>query len=188
MGAMTSTSLSLARHLAAEGFCVIPLLRGGKKPAIRWKRFQSQRPTDEDLVSWFACGGWEPAVVAGVLSGITVIDCDSAVAIAECEARGIRSSVTQRTARGLHLVFRHTGERNTVRVAGMTGVDRRGEGGFVRAYPDSLAWTREAVAAAGVAPPSAREASSRRPIMRAPMAGHSRSECFWPPIRAGVTR
>lgn len=186
---MTPTSLALARHLAAEGFCVIPLLRGGKKPAIRWKRFQSHRPTDEQLVAWFGGGELEPAIVTGAISGITVIDCDSPGAIAECEARGIRSSVTQRTVRGLHLVFRHAGERNTVRVDGMAGVDRRGEGGFVRAYPDAIAWTREAVAAASVAPRPAADVSGRRTIIRpAPMAGKSRSECFWPPIRAGVTR
>lgn len=184
---MFASSLSLARHLAEEGFCVIPLLRGGKKPAVRWKRFQTQWPTDAELVAWFADGEWEPAIVTGAISGITVIDCDSQEAIVACEARGIRSSMTQRTSRGLHLVFRHGGERNTVRVDGRAGVDRRGEGGFVRAYPDALSWTREAVEAAGVAPrpagASAAHGTARRASTPVP-----RSECFWPPIRAGVTR
>jgi hypothetical protein len=184
---MFASSLSLARHLAEEGFCVIPLLRGGKKPAVRWKRFQTQRPTDAELVAWFADGEREPAIVTGAISGITVIDCDSQDAIAACEARGILSSVTQRTSRGLHLVFRHGGERNTVRLDGLAGVDRRGEGGFVRAYDDALAWTRATVEAAGYAPRPAEASVGQRPARRA-APPTPRSECFWPPIRAGVTR
>jgi hypothetical protein len=184
MFAMPSDSLALARHLASQGFCVIPLLRGGKKPAVRWKRFQATRPTAAELFAWFADGDLEPGVVTGAISGITVIDCDSPEAIAACEDRGIRSSLTQRTARGLHLVFRHRGERNTVRVDGMPGVDRRGEGGFVRAYPDSLGWTREAVEAASAAP---QPAGAQQPARRANRPS-TRAECFWPPIRAGVTR
>jgi hypothetical protein len=184
---MTATSLTLARHLAAQGFCVIPLLRGGKKPAVRWKRFQTQRPSDSELVAWFAAGEWEPAIVTGAISGITVIDCDSLDAIAACEARAIRSILTQRTSRGLHLVFRHGGDRNTVRLDGLAGVDRRGEGGFVRAYPDSLSWTRAAVEAADVAPRPAGASAGNRPARRASTPA-PRSECFWPPIRAGVAR
>jgi hypothetical protein len=184
---MGTASLTLARHLAAQGFCVIPLLRGGKTPAVRWKRFQTQRPTDAELVSWFADGEWEPAIVTGAISGITVVDCDSPEAIAACESRGIRSSMTQRTSRGLHLVFRHSGERNTVRLDGLAGVDRRGEGGFVRAYRDALSWTRAAVEAADAAPRPAEASSEQRPARRG-AAPAPRSECFWPPIRAGVAR
>ncbi len=146
------TTLDLARHLASEGFCVLPLLPGGKRPAIRWKRLQTERPTDAELVEWFDHHDYEPGIVTGELSGITVIDCDSPEAVATCEATGITSSMTQRTRRGLHLVYRWNGERNTVRLNGMPGVDRRGEGGYVRAYADSAAWTRAAVEAAGITP------------------------------------
>ena len=147
-----ATRLELARHLASQGFCILPLCAGGKRPAVKWKRLQTQRPTDAELFVWFAVNDWEPGIVTGAISGITVIDCDSPEAVAACEARGIRSSVTQRTTRGVHIVYRHNGERNTVLLNGMHGVDRRGEGGYVRAYPDSLMWTREAVEAAGQAP------------------------------------
>jgi len=151
------TTLALARHLSAQGFCVIPLLPGGKRPARRWKRFQTERPTDAELYEWFAQHDYEPAIVTGAISGITVIDCDSVEAEAMCQARGIRSDLTQRTNRGVHLVYRHDGERNTTRLDGMAGVDLRGEGGYVRAYPDSIAWTREAVSEAGTSPQASGE-------------------------------
>jgi len=144
--------LTLARHLAAQGFCVIPLLVGGKRPARRWKRFQTERPTDAELGEWFAEHDYEPAIVTGEISGITVVDCDSIEAAAVCEARGICSGLTQRTKRGVHLAFRHAGERNTTGLDGMAGVDRRGEGGYVRAYADSMACTRADVEAAPRAP------------------------------------
>jgi len=145
-------TITLARHLSSQGFCVIPLLPGGKRPARRWKRFQTERPTDAELYEWFSEHDYEPAIVTGAISGITVIDCDSVEAEAMCQARGIRSDLTQRTNRGVHLVFRHTSERNTIGLDDMSGVDRRGEGGYVRAYPDSITWTREAVSKAGISP------------------------------------
>ena len=149
------TPLDLARHLASEGFCVLPLLAGGKRPAIKWKRLQDEMPTDREMVYWFHHRGWEPGIVTGAISGITVIDCDSPEAVAACEAAGITSTMTQRTQRGMHLVYRYAGERNTVRLHGMPGVDRRGEGGYVRVYPDSAAWCRGDVLEAGAAPAAA---------------------------------
>jgi hypothetical protein len=182
------SALDLARHLSSEGFCVLPLLPGGKRPARKWKRLQAERPTDAELVEWFGVNDFEPAIVTGAISGITVIDCDSPEAAAMCEARGVQSDLRQRTKRGVHLVFRHAGERNTTGLNGMPGVDRRGEGGYVRAYPDSIAWTREDVNAAGHAPSVASfETASRQ--RRSVDKTTPRSESFWPPIRvvAGVT-
>jgi hypothetical protein len=140
--------LALARHLASQGFCVIPLGAGCKKPAVRWKRFQTERPTDADLVAWFQDQNYWPAIVTGAVSGITVIDCDSRGAADAWAAGGSSSPLRQTTKRGMHFVYRWAGERNTVRVEGMAGVDRRGEGGYVAAYPESVHWTREAVEAA----------------------------------------
>lgn len=146
--------LELALHLHDEGFCVIPLRSDGtrKVPAVRWGEFQHARPTNDQLYRWFGRRDYLPAIVTGKISGITVVDCDSASAVAECARRGIRSSLTQRTRRGMHLVFRHAGERSGVGIGGIPGVDMRGEGGYVCAYPDSATWTRAAVFEADLAP------------------------------------
>jgi hypothetical protein len=158
MMASDYTNLELALHLHDEGFCVIPLRNDGtrKVPAVRWGDYQHERPTNDLLYRWF--GRWDclPAIVTGRISGITVVDCDSATAFAECSRRGIVSSVTQRTRRGVHLVFRHAGERCGVGIGGIPGVDLRGEGGYVCAYPDALGWTRAAVHETDLAPDTIR--------------------------------
>jgi hypothetical protein len=141
-------NLALARKLAREGLVIIPLLAGDKKPAVRWKRFQTERPTDAELVEWFSDRNYVPAIVTGELSGITVIDCDSRESAEAWAAGSSSSTIRQTTKRGMHFVYRWAGERNTVRVDGMPGVDRRGEGGYVAAYPESVHWTRERLDAA----------------------------------------
>jgi hypothetical protein len=141
-------NLALARKLAREGLVIIPLLAGDKKPAVRWKRFQTERPTDAELVEWFSEKNYVPAIVTGELSGITVIDCDNREAAEAWAAGSSSSTIRQTTKRGMHFVYRWAGERNTVRVDGMPGVDRRGEGGYVAAYPESVHWTRERLEAA----------------------------------------
>ena len=140
---------ALAYGLLCEGFSVIPLLSGGKKPARKWKRYQTECATVEDLVVWFIDSDYVPAIVTGELSGITVIDCDNADAIDACIEMGMESMMRQTTKRGIHFCFRHNGERNTVRVGKVNGIDRRGEGGYVKAYPDSGCWTTESVQLCG---------------------------------------
>mgnify|MGYP001229959850 CR=1 FL=1 len=136
---------TLAFGLVSEGFSVIPLCRDGKRPTRKWKQYQYRQPTAAEMVEWFVDNDFCPAIVTGEISGITVIDCDSIDAIEAMLAAGTESRLTQSTKRGRHFIFRHSGERNTVRVNGIQGVDRRGEGGYVKAYPDSGNWTREDV-------------------------------------------
>lgn len=142
---LASPRFGVAYCLLCEGFSVMPLLAGGKKPARKWKRFQTEYATIPELVDWFVDHDYEPAIITGAISNITIIDCDNAGAIKACMDRGIDSVIRQRTKRGVHFVFRHNGERNTVRVHGMEGVDRRGEGGYVKAYSECGGWTAESV-------------------------------------------
>jgi len=145
-----NSRFALAYGLLCEGFSVIPLLEGGKIPARKWKKYQTQYATVLELVEWFIDNNYEPAIVTGEISNITVIDCDNADAIDSCIESGIESTMRQATQRGVHFVFRYNSERNTVRVNGIQGVDRRGEGGYVKAYPDSGYWTAESVLMCGV--------------------------------------
>lgn len=135
----------LALTLLSEGFSVIPLLPDGKKPARKWKQYQETFATTRELAEWFVYSDCVPAIVTGSISGITVIDCDSPDAIEAATSLNLCSDMSQATKRGRHYVFAHQGERNTVRVMGVNGIDRRGEGGYVKAYPDSIHWRRELV-------------------------------------------
>ncbi len=147
---MDTPAFALAYHLLEQGFSVIPLCTTNKRPARRWKRYQTALATVADLIEWFCDNDYSPAVVTGALSGITIIDCDSPEAAAVATLSGLASRMTQQTKRGVHFVFRHSGERNTVRVDGMDDVDRRGEGGYVKAYPECGEWTRGDVQSAGL--------------------------------------
>src|SRR5262245_15934517 len=43
-----------ARAYVDAGLSVIPIrLDGSKTPAVKWKRYQTELPTDDDLASWF---------------------------------------------------------------------------------------------------------------------------------------
>lgn len=145
---MSHPNFALAYHLISEGFSVIPLCLDKKRPARLWKQFQYVYASIEELKEWFIDHPFAPAIVTGHISGITVIDCDSDEAIQIAADLGIESTMGQRTRRGRHLVFRHAGERNTIAVGRIEGIDRRGEGGYVKAYADSQHWTREQVESA----------------------------------------
>ena len=59
------------------GWSVVPQETGAKKPTVRWKRFQTELPSEKLIRSWYR--RWPNAGVAlilGPLSGIFVIDVD----------------------------------------------------------------------------------------------------------------
>lgn len=135
------TGLDRARELIAQGFAVTPLQ--GKKPILPdWPR----RPITSGPDAWATWGEDHPSagvgIVCGPASGVVVIDVDRLEALDEIAAAGIVLPAT-RTAQsprgGKHLFYRlpagppmgnHTG-------ALPAGVDVRGEGGQVVAYPAS---------------------------------------------------
>jgi hypothetical protein len=151
---LKSQAFKIASHLLENGFSVIPLCRDGKIPTRKWKPYQTELATWADLVAWFTENDYTPAIVTGRLSGITAIDCDSAEAIQEALKLGIESPVTQATKRGCHFLFPWQGERNTVKVQDIPGIDRRGEGGYIKAYEACLSWTREAISSIGFLNPN----------------------------------
>ena len=81
-------------------------------------------------------------VVTGSLSGVVVIDCDTA------EARDFAASINLtdtpmvvQTTKGWHYWFKHTGEVRNAASKGVAGLDIRGDGGLVRVPPSTgLKW------------------------------------------------
>ncbi len=116
--------------LAALGFSLFPIPLREKRPAIAWKPYQERRPTAEELEEWRR-GATNAAVVTGVVSGVIVLDVDSAAGEAEVQRRGMPKTPSVRTARGRHYYFKHPGftVRNFARR--LEGCDLRGDGGFV---------------------------------------------------------
>jgi len=143
---MTSTSLDFALALARLGLSVIPVPRprpgaakgspgDGKVPAIAWKRYQTERPTEAELRAWFTAEQ-NLAVITGVVSGVVVVDADSPDAVTWVKRNMLRTPWRVRTARGYHLYYRHPGVpvSNKARIrtkGGALALDVRGDGGYV---------------------------------------------------------
>lgn len=114
----------------ARGWNAFSLPSGTKKPNAPWTRWQTERSTPADHARWLAAGS-NAAIVTGSVSGLVVLDCDTPEAIDEAERRGTNGAPFVETAKGRHYYFRHPGDLVRCRVAFMSGMDLRGDGGFV---------------------------------------------------------
>jgi putative DNA primase/helicase len=65
-----SSVLARARSFVAAGISVIPIRAdGAKAPSVKWTPYQERRPTDAELVKWFASGRQGIATINGKVSG-----------------------------------------------------------------------------------------------------------------------
>ena len=108
-------------------------------PVSTWKLFQTARPTDDNLRSWFGNGRRRNiGIPTGALSGIIAIDCDSPAAITWADDHLPPTEMRTRTARGEHRIYRRDPNgadvRNTVHLRTDdpdVTIDVRGDGGYI---------------------------------------------------------
>lgn len=128
-----------AGYRLGQEWSVIPVEPQGKKPLLDWKPYQEELCTEKDLENWWK--RWPKAnigVIAGKISGITVVDVDSKEGLATIKPyiEGIKTPIARTQKGGRHYYFKYVpGIPNAVRR--MTGVDLRNDGGFVVAPPSS---------------------------------------------------
>jgi putative DNA primase/helicase len=145
---MPADTLRTAAWLVDQrGFSVIPLdhpgestetvpARIGKVPALKWRRYQTTKPTPEDLQTWFGNGHLRNiGVVTGEVSQIVVVDLDSARAVAWADTHLPPTPMATRTAKGEHRYYRHPGVpvRNQARMrtdGSILQIDLRADGGY----------------------------------------------------------
>ena len=125
------------------GWSTILARKQDKLPIKAWKKYQTTLPTTKEIKS--DCSQYPEsnlAIITGTLSGIIVIDIDSAEGreayIAECGE--IHETIQAKTGRadgqGLHLFFKHPGDGLYANMAKVfPGIDVRGDGGYVIAPP-----------------------------------------------------
>ena len=121
-------------------FSIIPIRTesGFKKPCLSWKKFQTRKPTSQEITMWWKM--WPDAklgIVTGAVSNLAVVDIDT------LEGEQAISKYVELTSPpkvftpsgGSHLYFRYPkqGIRNNCRA--VVGCDLRGEGGYVVAPP-----------------------------------------------------
>lgn len=117
-----------------RGLSILPLAKD-KKPLIQWQEFQTRQPTELEVRQWFK--QWPDmniGIVTGKLSGLTVIDCDSQLAIEYFYSGYKGKTPNVKTPRGMHFYFKYQeGVRNTAKLT--EHIDVRSEGGYVVAPP-----------------------------------------------------
>lgn len=112
------------------GWRIVPVLKGTKRPAIDWKKYQDPdlKIPKEQYQEWFSDPETGVGVITGTCSGIMVVDEDTYKK--EGKDIELQTPLIVRTGRGgKHYYFKHKdGITNSVNKE--TAVDIRGTGGF----------------------------------------------------------
>lgn len=139
---MNAEALAAARRYLEAGLSLIPLKPRSKKPAIsRWTQYQRRKPTNAELVDWFAETENNLGLVMGSVSGDAfALDFDNrelaAYFIGDLAALA-RTTFVQETAKGLHVVMRSSDgpvKSKSYKDRGLP-LDVKGEGGYIVSAP-----------------------------------------------------
>jgi hypothetical protein len=130
-------TLKYARDYVEKGFSVIPLKPKSKEPALTsWKEYQDKLPTDAELISWFDNdSGYNIGIIAGKISKLAIIDCDTQEAIQYIIKHGLDQAPTVETSKGRHYYFKSSGVKSEKYTDGNIKIDLKAEGGYVVAPP-----------------------------------------------------
>ncbi len=129
----------IAKKYLDKGWPVFPVFLSKKNgkiskiPAVKWKKYQTELPTDEDLHRWFDKPKYNAIGMAtGKLSRLVVIDVDD-------DSQDFNSSMVVKTISGKkHFYYRWTEEIRNDEAINDKPLDFRGDGGFVVLPPSSL--------------------------------------------------
>ena len=129
------------------GFSVFPLPYKSKNPNLKWKQYQLDRPSVLQCAKWDG-GQHNIAIVTGQVSGVFVVDVDGESGRKTLEELQknygkLPETVSAITGRGIHLYFRYPDScpdisnlsGSSVHGEVLTGIDVRGNGGYVVAPP-----------------------------------------------------
>ena len=102
---MLNTSL----YWYSQGISVIPLIYRSKKPIVKWKRYQSELPTIDNLIQWFTGPKHNLALIT--TDNLVVLDFDNPVEFGywfcyqSDNNPDIIDTYMVQSARGLHLYY-----------------------------------------------------------------------------------
>lgn len=123
--------LEAALHYAELGMSVIPVGQD-KKPRIDWKKYQTERASQEQIKEWWAkYPDANVGVVTGKISGLVVVDVE-----AGGDIKNLPPTVISKTGGGgWHCFYQYPNVpvKNGVRVRELT--DIRGDGGYIVMSP-----------------------------------------------------
>jgi hypothetical protein len=124
----------LAPLLWDRGLNPLPVKEGIKKPSIKWGPLQSKRMakrTMDRFVERFGDAN-QVAIPTGSVHGITVVDIDGDASDIDfaIDTFGYPRVMVETPSFGVHLYYRHKGERNRTRIFDRA-IDIRGAGGLI---------------------------------------------------------
>lgn len=141
--------LEQALAYVARGWSVVPIRFAGtvedrKRPLLEsWEPYQKAPATEAQVRAWW--GTWPAAnigLVMGAVSGLVALDLDgpNAAALLRAKTGDLPRTAAVQTGRGHHALYRHPGfpVPNRARLlsdGAESGVDIRGDGGYVVAPP-----------------------------------------------------
>ena len=117
-----------------DGYSLIPLRNNSRIPVVKWKRYQYQRASFEDIFDWYLkFVDINIGIVAGKISGITVIDVDDLNQLPALAKKipDLFETCRVRTPRpGYHFYFSLDGKdiKSIDKLFGMDGVELKGKG------------------------------------------------------------
>jgi hypothetical protein len=134
-----SSVLKAALAYHKRGLSVISILPHDKKPAREWKVYQNRPATEDEIEEWFSACDANVGVVTGAVSGLVVIDLDTAEAKEKLKqlspSLNFSAVPRSRTGKGWQLFFQHPRVITPNRAGIIAGLDLRGDGGYVVAPP-----------------------------------------------------
>ena len=122
------------------GLCIIPVPYGHKEPIIQWGRYQTEKPTAEELEKWFSTGQNNVAIVCGAVSdNFYPLDFDSEESFSKFfpnQEKILKGTPVVKTRRGYHVWFKSQKPLGlSKRKIEELNLEVLGEGHFIMAPP-----------------------------------------------------
>lgn len=133
----TNAKLQQALHyLKDKKWSVIPIGKD-KRPLIIWKKYQSERASEQELTDWFKkYPNMNIGVVTGKVSDLIVVDIDPRHGGSEELFKDIKTLKSKTGGGGWHYFFKYEeGIQNNANIK--PGIDTRGEGGYAAIPPST---------------------------------------------------
>lgn len=130
---------STAVEYVGQGYSVIAIRPGEKRPVATWKPYTERLPTTTELQAYLSSTQNNIAIVTGPISKLVVIDIDNPDLYTDFYQRYPTGRVAKTPSGGFHLLYHYEGSDigNSVEKL-KSGIDVRGNHGYIVAAPSRI--------------------------------------------------
>ena len=121
-------------------FSIIPVEKAGKKPNIsRWNKYQFQRPSKQEIETWYKNGLFENiGLICGAVSDVVVLDIDDANLVDDLGLKLDKiaeNNWVENTGRGYHIIMKPNGEIGDTSKYDKLKLEYRSNGAYIVICP-----------------------------------------------------